>query len=44
MLMRIFSSEPTGEALVRGMRSELCFGRRRNEIVQMRAMYEQGTV
>ncbi len=40
----IFSSEPIGEASVRGIRAGLCSARRRQMIKKMRAMYEQGTV
>jgi hypothetical protein len=41
---RIFSSEPKGEASVRGISAELRFAERRPRMVQMRAMYEQGTL
>jgi hypothetical protein len=41
---RISSSEPTGEASVRGISAELRFAERRSMMVEMRAMYEQETL
>jgi len=40
----VFSSEPIGEALVRGIFAGLCSVKRREIIAKMRAQYEQGTL
>jgi len=44
MQKRIFSSEPIGEASVRGIFAGLCSVKRRSRIAEMRAQYEQGTL